>query len=54
MKTHPDPHQVTPTQWLAVLAVWTMALYGLFGAPRPSTDVSFAQATLDPACRDLR
>lgn len=54
MKTQPDPHPVTLAQWLAVLAVWAMALYGLVGAPKASSDVRFAQATPDAACRDLR
>jgi len=49
----------TLSQWLAVLAVWAMALYGLIGAPRstnaaPGQFVRLAQTTPDAACRCLR
>lgn len=42
------PHTVTLAQWLAVLAVWSLAAYGAFAAPK-------AEATVDRvhliACR---
>lgn len=54
-RENPNPHQVTTGQWLAAIAVWALALYGLLAAPKNDPDVRFAQATVDgAACHCVR